>query len=243
MTQPTKVMEKLFPRILLPTFAALGAVVYPERADLVAVPAETIARFKYKKLSMQLLSSSGGRDLLRRRSRICEDSLVEARKCAAGTLGRAYATFMDDKLFRADDRPEVRFITDENQRYLAMRAREIHDILHVIFDCPTTLRGEICLKAIEFVQYGIPAHWAAAYFASTRLSHEERTFLENTVLPQAVRLGCQSPSLIGFDYEKLFEVSLVELRRAWKIQSISDSISHLCVDKEGVPSQASPFTT
>jgi len=235
MTRPAKVTEKLFPRIFLPTFAALGAVVYPERADLVAIPAETIARFKYKKLSMQLLSSSDGRDLLRRQSRICEDSLAEARKCAGGTLGRTYAAFMDDKLFRADDRPEVRFVTDQNQRYLATRAREIHDILHVIFDCPTTLRGEICLKAIEFVQYGIPAHWAAAYFASIRLSHEDQTFLENKALPLAVRVGCQSPSLIRFDYEKLFHVSLVELRRDWRIQSISDSIGHTCVD----PSQVS----
>ena len=51
-------------------------------ADLVAVPAETIARFKSKTV-MQLLSSSGGRDS--RRSRICEDSLVEAKMCSRYT--------------------------------------------------------------------------------------------------------------------------------------------------------------
>jgi len=46
----------------------------------------------------------------------------------------------------------VRFVDDDELAYVAARAREVHDMWHVLFGCPTTILGELALKALEFVQ-------------------------------------------------------------------------------------------
>ncbi len=73
-----------------------------------------------------------------------------------GSFGRAYANFMGTRSFRADDRPPVRFIADPELAYVALRARQVHDFWHVLFACPTTVLGELAIKAIEFVQVAPP---------------------------------------------------------------------------------------
>ena len=35
---------------------------------------------------------------------------------------------------------------------MAIRNRETHDLWHVLFNCRTTVLGELALKAVEFVQ-------------------------------------------------------------------------------------------
>ena len=69
-----------------------------------------------------------------------------------GTFGHAYGQFMGRRHFQADERPPVRFVDDAELAYVAQRARETHDLWHVLFDCPTTVCGELALKALEFVQ-------------------------------------------------------------------------------------------
>lgn len=75
---------------------------------------------------------------------------------ADGSFGRAYASFMDVRGFQADERPPVRFVDDHELAYVATRYRELHDLWHVLFGCPTTLSGEIALKAVEYLQVGTP---------------------------------------------------------------------------------------
>ena len=122
--------------------------------------------------------------------------------------------------FEPSARPPVRFVQDKQSRYIAIRLREIHDILHVLYDCPTTLKGELTLKAIEFVQYGLPAHWASAYFAPSRLPLAERNFLTNQLFPWAIRTASKAPNLLSFDYESLFHTPIDQLRDDWKIERI-----------------------
>ncbi len=74
-----------------------------------------------------------------------------------GSFGKAYASFMGIRSFRADDRPPVRFIADPELAYIALRARQVHDFWHVLFDCPTTVLGELAIKAVEFVQVRTPS--------------------------------------------------------------------------------------
>ena len=35
---------------------------------------------------------------------------------------------------------------------MVTRAREVHDLWHVLFDCHTNVFGELALKGLEFVQ-------------------------------------------------------------------------------------------
>lgn len=75
-----------------------------------------------------------------------------AQRLPEGTFGHAYGHFMARRDFKASDRPPVRFIDDEELAYVAQRAREVHDLWHVLFNCKTTVLGELALKAVEFVQ-------------------------------------------------------------------------------------------
>ena len=47
---------------------------------------------------------------------------------------------------------QVRFVDDADLAYVALRNRQVHDLWHVLFSCPTTVCGELGLKALEFVQ-------------------------------------------------------------------------------------------
>ena len=82
-----------------------------------------------------------------------QDSVMRhAQTLPSGSFGRAYGDFMAQRGFHADDRPPVRFLDDEELAYVAMRSRETHDLWHVLFNCKTTVLGELALKAVEFVQ-------------------------------------------------------------------------------------------
>jgi hypothetical protein len=84
-----------------------------------------------------------------------QDATLEyAQSLPEGTFGRAYGDFMRRRSFLASDRPPVRFIDDEELAYVAQRAREVHDLWHVLFNCRTTVLGELALKAVEFMQVG-----------------------------------------------------------------------------------------
>lgn len=78
--------------------------------------------------------------------------LASAASMPVGSFGHAYGQFMGRRHFRADERPPVRFVDDVQLAYVAQRAREVHDLWHVLFSCPTTVVGELALKALEFVQ-------------------------------------------------------------------------------------------
>ena len=83
-----------------------------------------------------------------------DEVLGAATDLPAGTFGHAYGQFMGRRHFKADERPPVRFVDDAELAYVAQRARETHDLWHVLFDCPTTVCGELALKGLEFVQVG-----------------------------------------------------------------------------------------
>ena len=85
-------------------------------------------------------------------SSVQNEVLAAAADMAPGSFGHAYGQFMGRRHFQADERPPVRFVDDAELAYVAQRARETHDLWHVLFDCPTTVCGELALKGVEFVQ-------------------------------------------------------------------------------------------
>lgn len=84
---------------------------------------------------------------------------TEACKCAVLS-----PVLLVSRQFIACCRPPVRFIEDEELAYVAARSREVHDFWHVLFGCPTTVLGELSLKAVEFVQVGLlPVYLVACH--------------------------------------------------------------------------------
>ena len=91
-----------------------------------------------------------------------DEVMRRAQTLPQGTFGRAYGDFMAQRGFHADDRPPVRFVNSKELAYVAMRSRETHDLWHVLFNCQTTVLGELALKAVEFVQVHSDPQWTCA---------------------------------------------------------------------------------
>jgi ubiquinone biosynthesis protein Coq4 len=197
-------------RLLLTAGTALGAFLYPQRADLVAAFGELTGSHAFTSIRARMAADPTGQLLLREkpvvtvcalhhalrrmaalhtalRSRTCtpqqyaagpalltslrtqalqnqaassdrhtcvlQDAFLEScRRAPAGSFGQAYADYMSNRRFHANERPPVRFIDDPEVAYVATRYRQVHDFWHVLFDCHTSLLGEAALKAVEFAQ-------------------------------------------------------------------------------------------
>ncbi len=124
---------------------------------------------------------------------------------------------MDARAFTPSARPPVRFVDGEAEAYAATRAREAHDFWHVLFACPTTVAGELALKAVEFVQTGLPSAGAAVVGAAWRLDPTGRAWLAGTALPWALRSGSRAADLMTLDYEGALPEDLEVVRARWRI--------------------------
>lgn len=214
---PGHVRLTLAQKALLAVTSGVGASLFPERADLVGAANETTAFFALRAARDRMRLDEAGRRILLHRPRITDATLEQAHACAPGTLGKTWATFMNKRRFDPNDRPPVKFVDDEELAYVATRWREVHDMWHVLFECPTTVQGELALKALEFAQTRAPAPALAALVASARLTSEDRRFLFDRLVPWARRAGARAADLVCLEYEKELDADLIELRMRWRI--------------------------
>lgn len=204
-------------RVMVAISSAIQAAQDPGRADLVAAVGETTGEFAYIKIRNRMQRSESGRKILRLRPRMTDAALAHVHELPVGTFGGAYAQFMRKRGFAADDRPPVQYIKDQELAYVAARAREVHDLWHVLFDCPTTVFGELALKGLEFVQTGLPVAALSVLGAQWRLSPRDRQLLWKVHMPWALKAGAAAEDLMSLQYECHFQDDLTELRRSWNI--------------------------
>ena len=125
---------------------------------------------------------------------------------------------MRRRAFDPDDRPPVRYVEGgPDAAYAALRAREAHDYWHTLFACPTSIAGELALKALEAAHLGLPSAGAAVVGAAWRLSPSDARWLAGTALPWAVRAGGRCADLLCLDYEGAFGEPLDEVRERWRV--------------------------
>ena len=100
-------------KALLAVTSGIGAIAFPERADLVGTANELSGVWALQNMRDRMRKDSVGSELLRRRPRITDTTLERAHECAPGTLGKTWSTFMGTRKFDPNDRPAVRFVDDE----------------------------------------------------------------------------------------------------------------------------------
>ncbi|KAK3222839.1 hypothetical protein Dsin_009864 [Dipteronia sinensis] len=161
-------------------------------------------------------SPDGGAVLLER-PRVISAKVGHTWDLPPNTFGAAYARFMGSRNFSPDDRPPVRFMDTDELAYVAMRAREVYDFWHTLFDLPTNLIGESALKVIEFKQMYLPMCLLSVIGGTTKFSEKQRTLFFQHYFPWAVRAGTQSTDLMCLYYEKHFDEDLDDVRRKWGI--------------------------
>jgi len=192
--------------------SAAGALLRPQRADLVGAVAETTSAGVLRQLRDRMAADKEGRQVLAERPRVTNAAVAHCWDLPPSTFGGAYASFMGARNFQADDRPPVRFVDDAELAYVLTRMREVHDFWHVLFGCHTNVFGELSLKALEFVQTGVPMTGLAVAGAQFRLPPADREHLQRTYLPWALRAGARCHDLMTIHYERHFEEDLHHLR-------------------------------
>mmetsp|Transcript_8693 Transcript_8693/g.15023 ORF Transcript_8693/g.15023 Transcript_8693/m.15023 type:complete len:240 (+) Transcript_8693:75-794(+) len=219
----------------LAAVAAAGALLRPQRADLVATVAETTGTWHLERLRARMQADPEGRQVLAERPLVTDESVAACWDMPPHTFGAAYARFMGARGFHADDRPPVRFVDDAELAYVLRRMREVHDFWHVLFDCHTNVFGELALKGLEFVQTGVPMTGLAVVGAQWRLKPEDRALLQSQYLPWALRAGNRCKDLMTVHYEKHFEDDLDELRRKLRIIPAPSPPPHLGIRLKSRP--------
>ncbi|RDX77390.1 Ubiquinone biosynthesis protein COQ4-like, mitochondrial, partial [Mucuna pruriens] len=104
---------------------------------------------------------------------------------------------MGSRNFSPDDRSPVRFMDTEELACVAMRAREVHDFWHTLFDLPTNLIGETALKVIELEQMHLPMCLLSVIGGTARLSGKQRKLFYQHYFPWAVHAAMQCNDLMN----------------------------------------------
>eukprot|EP00252_Welwitschia_mirabilis_P001797 TRINITY_DN1173_c0_g1_i4.p1 TRINITY_DN1173_c0_g1~~TRINITY_DN1173_c0_g1_i4.p1 ORF type:complete len:243 (+),score=55.62 TRINITY_DN1173_c0_g1_i4:406-1134(+) len=201
--------------------SALGALMNPARADLIAALGETTGKRAFQNLLERMSRNEEGRLVLQEKPRVISSAVSHAWDLPDNTFGAAYAKFMGTRNFSPDDRPPVRFMETEELAYVATRTREIHDFWHVLFDLPTNLLGESALKVIEFQQLYLPMCLLSVTGGTLRMKAKQRERFLKFYLPWALRAGENCTDIMSVYYEKHFGEDLEVLRKKWGILSAS----------------------
>ncbi|EFJ16291.1 hypothetical protein SELMODRAFT_271567 [Selaginella moellendorffii] len=197
--------------------SAVGAALNPARADLVAALGETTGGFAFQRMLERMERSPEGQRILAERPRVTSSAMSRAWDLPPNTFGAAYAQFMGSRNFSPDDRPPVRFLESEQLAYVATRAREVHDFWHVLFGLPTSVMGELALKALEFQQTTMPMCFLSVAGASWRLKPHQRDALFREFIPWAFKAGNSATDLMCVYYEQHLDEDLEDVRNKWGI--------------------------
>lgn len=234
---PTHVPLNSLQKSAVALVSLAGALADPRRGDLVAAAGETTALPVLPALRDRMLRSEEGRAVLAERPRVTWEAVRHCWELPPHTFGGAYARFMGDRSFLAGDRPPVRFVDDPELAYVITRVREVHDFWHVLFGCHTNGFGEAALKAVEFLQTGIPMTALAVAAGELRQRGDARALFNARFLPWALRAGARCADLLPIYYERHFEEDLEELRHRWRITPAPEAPQNTLRRKQQPPTE------
>ena len=185
----------------------------PEQTDQVLVFSTYANAGTSHARALRFLESPEGQLLFSERRAINSHTLdVDALgRLPEGTLGHAYARFLRSHGLTPEvfDEPP-REIRDERVQYVIQRARQTHDLWHVVTGCETDAAGEIALQAFTFAQVHAPSTGILAVLGAVR-GIRERPSLPREVA-RAYRDGRRAKALLAFPWEDHWATPLDEVR-------------------------------
>lgn len=211
-----------FQKALLAVGSSVTAIIDPYRHDLVADFGETTGHQALKWMHSKMLSSKEGQKVLEMRPRLRSD-IVDYEKLKSmpqNTFGYHYSQFYVVNQVSPDTRRVVQFVDDADLAYVMQRYRELHDIVHTILNQPTTIKGEVIVKAFEGVQTRLPLCVLGGLVGPLRLSGSELVEYLQRDLPWALSCGRQATFLMNIYFEDRFEQDIGELRRELNITTL-----------------------
>lgn len=212
----------LFQKLLLSVGSASVSLLDPSRGDMIAVLGETTGPIALERMLQKMQSSSEGQQILREQPRI-NSSTVDLQSLSTlpkGTVGRVYIDFLQKNKVTPDSRPAVQFVDDEQLAYVMQRYREVHDLIHAILRMPTNMLGEVTVKWVEALQFGLPMCVGGGLFGAVRLKPKQRLAYVTQNLPWAIKTGLTSHFLLNVYFEQRWEQKLDDLLKELNIQPL-----------------------
>jgi ubiquinone biosynthesis protein COQ4 len=127
------------------------------------------------------------------------------------TLGHAYATFLRSHGLTPDvfDEPPSG-VPDPKMAYMIQRARQTHDLWHVVTGCETDPAGEVALQAFTYAQVRAPGNAILALAGALRGVREKPGIMRDVVA--LFRTGARAERLTVFPWEDHWATPLTEVR-------------------------------
>uniref|UniRef100_A0A1I8F257 Ubiquinone biosynthesis protein COQ4 homolog, mitochondrial n=1 Tax=Macrostomum lignano TaxID=282301 RepID=A0A1I8F257_9PLAT len=205
-------------RAFLAVGSGVACLAAPWRDDMISAG-------RFDELRDDMLANEEGRRILARGAwphSNCGGSIdLEAlRRLPEGSLGRAYADFLDRYGYSPDHRRTVCFVDDPELAYVMQRYREIHDLNHVLLGQGTDFLGEVVVKWFEAFQTGLPMCVTGAFLGSLRLRPKQtrRYLQEGGYLAYALRTGSDADLTINYYFERNWHQPLAEVRQQLRIE-------------------------
>jgi ubiquinone biosynthesis protein COQ4 len=208
--------------------SALSALADPADAKAVGAVLDITSPVALEHLRNQMQASPDGRAVLEQRPlppNSKDPSFEALKKLPKSTFGGSFHSFMVEHGFSPEGRPAVRYVDDEELAYVLLRYRLSHDYYHALLGLPPTVAGELVLKAVEALEFGLGgAALQAALGASGGaglVTKGEREELREVFLPWVVRGHARRrgmESLLCVRWEEEWGTDIGELRERLGIE-------------------------
>ncbi|MBI3556042.1 MAG: hypothetical protein HY074_07250 [Deltaproteobacteria bacterium] len=166
----------------------------------------------HKSVVENAMQDPGFRDLFTAQYLQPRIDLHELAAMPKNTLGERYANFLLARGFSVEFFP--RFATEEPIRYLSIRARECHDIWHVLTGFNSGVTGELGLQGFTMAQIkaGLSASLIAAGLLHTVKNDPSRVNEVMDSVVEGYQLGRRAKFLLGFRVEQMWSLPIEEVR-------------------------------
>lgn len=216
------------PNTRLRPFEALGAVRRllrdPDDTRQVFIVLQALRGRSGLRLFRRFQATAVGATILNERRALLpylQDRLALAR-LPQGSLGRTYLDFMAVENLTADGLVDAsasaeRDAAPEEVRLFQNRARDMHDLTHVITGYGRDPLGELCLLAFNHAQSGQLGVALIVLMGMTRLGHGPRGRAARAAVVEGWRHGRAAAWLSGQDWEMMLSEPTETLRERLRI--------------------------
>ncbi|KAI9141900.1 ubiquinone biosynthesis protein Coq4 [Paraphysoderma sedebokerense] len=183
---------------------------------MVATLAETTSILSLPHLRRKMLVDPVGRRILREKPIISSSTLTSSylSSLPPNSFGyNYYHNFLLKYDVTPDSRSPVHFIDNEEEAYIMLRYRQIHDFWHTLTGVPVSVEGEVGLKVFELVQTGLPMTLLSSILGPLKLNSTEKKRFWNNYVPWAVKCGSSSMFLLNVYYEEILDKDLNQIRK------------------------------
>lgn len=218
--------DRKWPRIWQGIRAGIALALNPDDTQQVFYLAYSVDRETLPLLTERMRAYPSGRELMARKPAIDKEhvDLAALRALPETTLGGAYARMLQAKNLDPDlfQRPPG---LPEDMAYVAQRARQTHDLWHVLTGLDTDIPGEIALQAFTHEQ--LHQNFSRLIVTFGQLFFGAKYPHLKKLIERARLAGAGTPLLLAVAWEELWNEPLAELRERFNLTEAAAELAQL----------------